>query len=532
MGNQKVHQLTSQFTYEKQINEHKFKIDAIYEIQESKWSNNQISGTDMAYPSTTYNNIGTANNVVANSYAEERQLESFMGRANYSFNNKYIFTGAVRRDGSSVLAEGNKYDTYPSGAVAWRISEEGFLKGSSVLNELKLRTSYGLTGNQAVRPYQSFATLGTGPLHNYPFDDAIAVIGAGPDRLANPNLRWEKTAQLDLGLDVSFLNNRFNLVFDYYQKKSSDLLMIVPTAPYRGGLNYTSNIGDIENSGIEIGISGMIVNTDNFSWNTNFNIGFNETIVTDLGENTEFFSGNQYGGGQSVAPAVILEEGEKSGNFYGFIYEGVWKSNEATEAAVYGNFPGDAKYKDINEDGTINNDDLGVMGNGQADFNWGLNNSFTYKDFDLNIFFQGVQGNEIWNLGRGYIFGGSGDARNATTSEIKNRWTPQNENTNIPGYSATSSNIIQSSRYVEDGSYIRMKNISLGYNFPDSIMKNTNIFNSLRLYISAQNLWTITDYSGFDPEISSTGNSSVEQSIDYGAYPTSKTVILGLNVTF
>ena len=530
----KSSQLTSRLTYEKEINDHKFKVDAIYEVSKSKYFTDGIFGSDIIFPITTFKNLGLANLTSVWSSASKRVLESFMGRIHYSFKDKYIITAAVRHDGSSVLAEGNKFHTYPSGAIAWRISEEDFLKDSDVIDEMKLRVSYGITGNQSIGPYQSYSLLRTGGSENYPFDDSNAVIGAGLTRLGNPDLRWESTSQFDIGMDMTFFNNRFGVVLDYYKKSTFDLLMAVPIAPYRGPVSLTSNVGDIENSGFEIGISGTVIRSDDFRWDANFNIAFNETIVTGLGGETVSFTGGKFGSGLASGPAIILEVGEKTGNFYGFIYEGVWKTNEASEAAVFGNVPGDAKYKDVDNDGSINNNDLTVMGNGQADFNWGFNNTFSYKSFDLNIFFQGVHGNEIWNLGKGYIIGGNADARHATSVDILNRWTPQNENTNISAYSPTSTDFIQSSRYVEDGSFVKLRNISLGYNLPQSLMEKSKIFSSFRVYISGQNLLTFTSYSGFDPEISNTNDfsESVTQSIDFGAYPTAKTVTLGLNITF
>ena len=527
-------QITSRLTYEKDFNNHNIKVDAIYETTKSKGFNDGIYGEDISFPATTYNNIGLANVSSVWSSSFERALQSIMGRLHYSFKDKYIFTVAVRNDGSSVLAEGNKFHTYPSGAVAWRLSEEDFLKDSEVINELKLRASYGITGNQSISPYQSYSMLGTGGLENYPFDDATAVIGAGLRRLGNSDLRWESTAQFDVGVDMAFLNNRFGFVVDYYKKSTSDLLMAVPIAPYRGPVSLTANVGDIENTGFEIGARGTIFNTDNFRWDSNFNIGFNETIVTGLGDDTTMLAGGKFGAGLATAPAIILEVGEKTGNFYGFIYEGVWKSNEASEAALFGNVPGDAKYRDLDGNHVINNDDLTVMGNGQPDFTWGFNNSFQLKSFDLNIFFQGVHGNDIWNLGKSYTIGGNADARNATSVDILNRWTPENENTDIPAYSPSSVDYVQSSRYVEDGSYVKLRNISLGYNLPESTLEKTHFVRTLRVYISGQDLLTFTNYSGYDPEISNTNgfSESVTQSIDYGAYPTAKTVTLGVNITF
>ncbi len=529
--------LTTRLTYEKEVGDHTFKLDAIYEIEQSDVLRDGITGSNLSNPNINFRSINTAENITANSFAEERTLESVMGRAHYSFQDKYIATASIRRDGSSVLAEGNKYETYPSVGVAWRISKEAFLQDSNVVNEMKLRASYGVTGSQVIAPYQSYALYSYGPQHNYPFDDATGFIGAGPAVLANPDLRWESTAQTNIGLDMGFLNNRFGFTFDWYKKETSDILMSVPTPSYLGPVSLTANVASTENKGIELGLNGTIVNTEDFRWDTNFNFSINKTTVVDLGGPKTVLAGGKYGAGLAIAPAIKLEIGEETGNFYGYLYDGVWKSSEAAEAAVYGNVPGDAKYKDLNIDGAINNSDLTVMGNGNADFTWGLNNTFTYKAFDLNVFFQGVSGNEIWNLGKGYIIGGSADARHATSPDILNRWTPQNENTDIPAYSSTSKDFIQSSRYVEDGSYVKLRNISFGYNLPASITEKSKLIDSFRVYISGQNLLTFTSYSGFDPEISNVNPQTNQQSpvasgIDFGAYPTAKTFTLGLNVTF
>jgi len=527
-----TNQLTSRLTYEKEIGEdHKLKLDAIYEFSATDGFLDGISASNVSNANLNINNIGDAESVNANSKAFERQLESVMGRIHYSFQDKYIITAAIRRDGASVLADGLKYKTYPSVGVAWNMAKDLFDE-STVVDDMKFRVSYGTTGSQVVGPYQTFALNGTGPEHRYPFDDATGVPGVGPAVLANPNLGWESTTQLNFGLDMTFLNNRLGLVLDWYKKGTDNIIMGVPIAPYRGPVSLTANMAGTENTGIELGINGTIINTDNFRWDANFNFAKNESIVTDLGGVKSALAGGKYGAGLAIAPAILLEVGEKTGNFYGYLYDGVWKSSEATGAAVYGNVPGDAKYKDINSDGKINNDDLTVMGNGQHDFVWGINNTLTYNAFDLNVFFQGVNGNDIWNLGRGYIIGGSADARHATSPDILNRWTPQNENTDIPAYSATSKDYIQSSRYVEDGSYVKLRNVSLGYNLPEAIANKSKLFSSLRIYVSGQNLLTFTNYSGFDPEITSTGNNPVAQSIDFGAYPTAKSFIFGINVTF
>lgn len=529
-------QTTSRVTFEKEFGNHRVKVDAVHEIQDSKFEQHGMSADSTNFPSLGYNNIGTfAINQIISSWAVSNQIESILGRVNYTFRDKVVLTGTVRRDGSSKFSVNNKYAVFPSAAVAWRLSEEGFIKNLGFFDNLKIRASYGLVGNQGINSYQTLPTIKLGPTENYPYDDDEAVVGGGPDKLGNPDLKWETTAQLDLGVDMAIFEGRVDLTFDYYKKNTTDLLLNVSAPGYTGLPSQLQNVGEIENKGFELSLGATVINSGDFQWKSNINFASNETKVVSLGVDTVAFPGQTYGEGLAVGPAVILEPGQPTGNFYGYIYEGVWQTNEAAQAALYGNVPGDAKYRDIDGDNLINTNDLAVMGNGQPDFIWGFNNTFSFKGFDLNVFIQGVQGFEIWNLGRGYIFGNTGDARHATTAEISNRWSENNTSSNIPAYSTTSVNHVQSSRYVEDGSYVRFKNISLGYNVPSSLLEKSGFVRGLRVYVSGQNLITLTNYSGYDPEVSNiidSSTSSIDQSIDWGAYPTSKSFVVGFNMTF
>jgi len=522
-------QNTSMFEYAKNIDAHRFSVKAIYELQKFQFKGSSARGEDILTPSVGFDNLGLAVNQRISSSFSEREIQSFIGRIDYAYKDKYLITATARADGSSVFPEDNKYGVFPSVALGWRLSEENFISNLEVFSNLKLRASYGITGNQAVAAYSSLALLRTGI--NYPISGNALSIGVAPGRAANPNLKWEETAQTNFGLDIGFFEGRLNFIADYYKKNTIDALLDINVPRFTGQSTVLKNIGEVENKGFEFAVEGKIFAKRDFNWDVGFNISFNKTVVIDIGGEDAIFPGRSYGSGVSLAPAVILEVGEEVGNFQGLIYDGVYKSDEADEAADFGFVPGDAKFKDLNDDGIINSDDIGIMGNGQPDYFWGFNNTFTYKGFELNVFFNAVGGFDVWNLTRGYTFGGNADARDATTTEILNQWSPTNESSNISAYSATSREALQSSRWVEDGSFIRLNNISLGYYLPESLLSRTFI-KGIKIYASAQNILMITDYSGYDPEINSGRNSDVDQSVDWGAYPNPRTITFGINAQF
>jgi TonB-linked SusC/RagA family outer membrane protein len=452
-------------------------------------------------------------------------LQSYMGRANYSYKNKYLLTASVRTDGSSHLTE--KYSTFPSVAAGWNLSNETFLQDSRLFSELKLRASWGKTGNQAVGPYSTIAQINTGGQHpNYYFDGTTPSVATPLGSPVSPSLKWETTEQVDIGLDASFLDNRLTFTADVYKKNISDLLYNYQAPFYMGGGSYARNIGTIENKGLELSLKAIPVNTNGITWNSYFTISFNRNKVVDLGGLNNVTVNNI---GSAQTGASMLRVGRPLGEFYGYQYLGTWKSSEATEAALFGRKPGDPKYTDVDGNNVYNSNDLMVIGNGTPKYSFGFINDVTYKNFTLSFMFQGTRGNQIYSQTLAYLWGGQGQAYNATTAEALNIWTPEHETDN-PSFSTAGKNYINSSRYVYDGSYIKLKNISLSYNIPSSLLSKVKLRN-LEIYGSAQNILWITKYPGYDPEVSNSTN-AITQGLEMGVIPNPRTYTMGLRVGF
>lgn len=469
--------------------------------------------------------------------AKKSSLVSYLGRVNYGFDERYLFTLTGRIDGSSRFGSGNRYGFFPSGAFAWRISNEPFMKQQQTFSNLKLRLSYGITGNQEIGNYAALAQLGNSQVT---FGDRVAV-GINPASLGNEDLRWEKTTQYNVGLNVGLFNERISLTADAYYKKTTDLLLNRRVPRYTGYSQYLDNIGSIENKGLELSLNTQNISKKSFTWSTSINYSMNRNKVLKLSDGEPLLVGApiSYASGQSFR---IIREGESLGAFYGYQYGGVYANQQAIEnnpAAGSSAQPGDPYLKDISgsegsPDGKIDGNDRTILGNAFPDFTFGFTNDFFYKGFDLSIFIQGSYGNDVLNMNtlrlesvRGYT--------NQTT-DVLNRWTPKNTNTDIPRASRSRSSAGQtamraiSSRLVEDGSYLRLKNITLGYTFP---VEWTQSFGarSVRVYVSGQNLLTLTNYSGYDPDVS-TYNSLGSLGADYGTYPKAKTYLMGIKLGF
>jgi TonB-linked SusC/RagA family outer membrane protein len=520
-------QNTAQITYEKRFNDaHDLKITALYETQVEKYNESSIDATGFITDAVTYNNLALAENSNVFSAINRRDLESFLGRINYGYKDKYIVTLTGRRDASSVFGANNKSGFFPSASIAWNVSKENFLKDSNVITNLKLRGSYGQVGSQAVSPYTSLAQLATG--NNFSFNGTNTVGVALDTRAPNPDLKWETTIQSDFGIDAEFWNGRLFVTVGYYKKNTEDLLLEIPLAQSAGFATKLVNIGEVENKGIELSIGAAPIQTDNFRWKTNFIFSSNDNKVVSLTNGqTEQLVGNP--GLPNFDNTIWLEVGQPLGLFRGLVQDGVWSTSESTEAAAVGAFPGAPKFVDQDESGDIGAGDVVNIGNAQEDYTFGWDNTFSYKNFDLNVFIQGVEGNEIYNLGRIRTDVSSGDS-DATSLEILNRWSPTNENTNVPSFAGSDAfPQLNSDRWLEDGSYIRFKNISLGYTFDDSLLEKLKI-SSLRLYASGTNLITITNYTGYDPEARTDTDSRA--GIDLATYPSQKTYTLGLDITF
>lgn len=444
-------------------------------------------------------------------------LNSYLSRVNYNYNSKYFFTASLRADGSSRFGKNNKWGYFPSVALAWQINKEDFFTPiSDVINSLKIRTSYGSTGNQEIGEYQSLSTLNS---VKYVFGDQIYT-GFTPTRIANDQLGWELTNQFDAGLDVGILNDKINLTLDVYRKTTKNLLLNVQIPYTSGYASSLQNFGSVQNQGLELGINSSL-GTNDFSWTGNFNIAFNKNKIIALGNNAEFYTFGNY----------ILQKGGSLGTFYGAVTDGILQTTDSnTKGVMTGNATpkaGDRLYKDINGDGVHTTAaDRTAIGNAQPDYTFGFTNNFTYKNFELAILVNGSVGNDILNgnLQALELFNGQ---QNASTTAL-DAWTPTNPSTSTPRAKLDPAPVF-SNRFVEDGSFVRVKNITLSYNLPKTIIENWNL-TAVKFRITAENLFTFTNYSGYDPEV--TNGTSISPGTDTGIYPSSKTISGGLTLTF
>lgn len=512
-------------TYNKQFGKHSINAVGGYTWQVFHYKHFEASSTNYSTDLYLANNLGAGTTYgQPGSSKSQNQLASYLGRINYIYNDRYLFTLTARADGSSKFGVNNKWSFFPSFAVAWRVTEEEFLKDVDWLSNLKIRTSYGKTGNQNIDNYKSLAMLGT---MNYNFGGALNA-GVGPNNIPNPDLKWETTATTDAGLDIGLFNNRLSLVVDYYYKKTTDLLWNISTPSSVGFSSIFKNIGSLENKGLEVAL-GADVLTGEFKWNTQMNWSRNRNKVLEIPGYTPSTQGTL--SGHLKVNGSWLEPGLPVGVWNLLKFDGVFQ-NEAQLAAgprstANNDKLGDARFVDKNGDGKINyTDDRMIVGDPNPDFIYGWTNNFSFKGFDFSVYLQGSQGNDIINIQRAEtnISGPWGNQRR----EILNRWTPSNTNTNIPRARVTVDPLLlQSDWLIEDGSYMRVKTMTLGYTFT-----KIPYVSSLRLYVTGQNLFTLTDYSGFDPEVNSQGNSNLQLGVDYNAYPSAKAVLFGLNVSF
>lgn len=499
-------QYALRLTYDNTFNEkHNINASAILERRKNSSRGFGANGTNFFTESIGFDNLGLANTQTIYSSFGERNLRSAIGRATYNYDSKYLVTASVRYDQSSVFI--NDQDAvFPSFALGWNINNEDFFK-SETISTLRFRAGWGETGNEDVDPNAGLNLLRNNPWIPNGGDVGTTAILPGT-RLANPDLTWETTVQTNIGLDVGILNGRFNFSVEYYQKNTEDLLLTKNVPQYTGRVDQIVNAGEVENKGIDLSIDGRIIQNENFKWNMSANISFNKNEVIGLkGDETEIFPSLVVGG--SIPTPTIVRIGEPIGSFYGFVYEGV---NAADGNAVY------AADRDI-------------IGDPNADFTYGINNTLSYKNLDLNFFIQGVQGNDIYNYARGLILGRDGRIPYGTSGELRNAWTSSNTSASLPAQSANNTRLL-SSEFIEDGSFLRLKNVSLGYTLRDVSALESIGVESLRLYVSAQNLFTITDYSGLDPEVSNGGENDGIAGVDIGALPTSKTFTVGLNLKF
>ncbi len=478
-----------------------------------------------------YNNLGAGSSLVApGTGASDWRLISYLARVNYGFDDRFLLTFTARRDGSSRFGPNNKFGFFPSGAFAWKIANEKWLKNQNLLSDTKLRLSYGLSGNQEIGNYQYLANIGNAP---YVLGGTLNS-GATTSGIANPDLRWEKNAQFDAGFDVGLFNNRIQLTADYYIKTTSDLLFNVGVPTSSGFISTLKNIGSVRNKGVEISLTTINIakgdRAGGIRWTSDINLTFNQNTILTLDGRQEFTTGTDALIFATAINPILLRVGSPLGNFYGRVTNGIFQNQAEIDASAQKTAkPGDLRYKDLNNDGVINDLDRDVIGNANPKLFGGFNNTFSFKGFELNIFVQGVSGNRILNYGSFDLVNLTGG--NNQSARVLDRWTPANPGNTIPRANSAGGSRILSDFQVEDGSYLRFKNISLGYDLPRTLLDRLSV-SSARVYVAAQNVLTLTNYTGYDPEVNRYGSSSLSQGLDYGAYPSAKTVLVGLNLKF
>ncbi len=503
-----------------------------YSVQETRTFNLSAAANQGATDNIpTLNAAATATG--ASSSKSAWGLVSYYARLNYSFNDKYLLAATLRRDGSSRFGRDNQYGTFPSVSAGWRISQEPFMQSLPFINDLKLRASIGVVGNQSISDYGAQGLYSTG--RNY-----IGKSGIALSAVPNPSLSWESTTQSDVGIDVSFLNDRIAFTADAYLKKTDDLLLSVNLPTSSGFSSALQNVGDTQNKGLEFSVSSQNL-VGAFKWSTNFNISFNRNKIVRLSNNNaDIIQASADAVFFSDRPVGIGRVGEPIGVFFGYVYTGrVYATSEEALAANLRDGSktgplyqaGDMIYEDLNGDGVINADDRRIIGNSNAKHTGGLTNTFSYKGFDLSVFMQWSYGNQIFNQtrqssNRSFVY-------NAATTEVLRSWRKEGDVTDVPrgAPSTIGRNGFPSSRWVEDGSYLRVKTATLGYTFPSALLKRIKV-ESLRVYASGQNLFTFTNYLGLDPEVNFRNSLPLLQGIDLGTYPQVRTFTFGLNLGF
>ena len=509
--------------YSKAINKnHHLEVLGGYTYQEFEVSSLSAGAQNFPLDALLTDNLsaGSQSTFSLGSGRTKNQLLSYLGRVNYNLYDKYLLTASIRSDGSSRFGDNKKYGIFPSVALGWRIKDEAFLKNINTITDLKFRASYGLTGNQDIGSYKSLVLLGP---QGQAIFDGTPYVGISTTQLPNPDLKWETTSQFDLGVDFGLFENRLTGSADYFDKQTKDLLLQLPIPRTTGFTSTFKNVGGLKNSGFELSLTSINI-TAPFTWRSSANFSIVKNKVTDLGTLPLILGGSA----GFTNDFTIIRKGDPLNAYYGYIVDGVFQQgDDIAKSAQPLSRPGEYKYRDVNNDGTINSLDRTILGSPFPKFTYGLNNDFTFKSFNFSFFFQGVQGNKMFNLNRTESENPISFRRNRLEETYTDRWTPTNptnkNSSAIPVAVAYTSNV--NSRAVENASYLRLKTVQLTYNFPTGKWKNVR---GVQVYVTAQNLFTITKYTGFDPEVSAFGTSNVRA--DYNAFPLSRTFTAGLSI--
>ena len=534
---------TNTLTYKQKINK-KHSFDVMLGHEFSFRGSKKIFGQarDFPFENMGNDNLGLGATPSSVSTAKnEKKLLSFFARGNYNFDNRYLFTATIRADGSTVFSPENKWGYFPSFSAAWRISEEKFMKNVTPVSNMKLRLSWGTVGNDRITDYLSMdlftnARYGLGTKQ-------VTVLKS--KQLPNRNLKWEGSTTTNLGLDLGFFDNRLNITADFFLKNTKDLLLQQTLAYVVGFESQMQNIGKIQNKGIELNISSTNIETRKFLWQTNFNISFIKNTLKALQNGSSYKLDKSGYRNKATGDDYISIVGSSIGNMYGYVFDGVYQTSDfnalpdgtmklksgITDISKHAGKavePGMVKYKDMDGDGVITTDDRTVIGNGQPDWYGGITNTFRFGNVDFSFMLQFCYGNDVYNATRMFSTQ-SRDERSNMLAEVADRWTETHTSNRVPSAQGYIKDELYS-RFIEDGSYIRMKNVTLGYTLPVKWTKKVYI-NRLRVYGTAQNLFCLTKYSGYDPEVSIL-NSPLMPGLDWGAYPKSRVFTFGVEVQF
>ena len=518
-------------SFDRTFNDHKISLLAGYTYQDSRWRS--LSGGGRNTPEGIYEIDAAADGLKVNGSSSRSVLTSILGRIFYSYKDRYLITATIRRDGSSKFGKNNRYGYFPSVSVGWNIAEESWFKDNvKWIDQLKLRGGYGVLGNQEIGNYQFSSTVTTGI--NYPDGNGGLYQGAFPKYFANPDIRWEETAMTNVGIDFMAFNSRLSLTADWYIKNTKDILLSVPIPISTGGANDpVRNAGKIQNRGFEFNIGwNDYVNSD-FSYGANFIGSFNKNEVVSMGSDSQVITSGSIHGGTWTTRTLA---GYPIASFWLIPCDGYFNSQAEVDAYQKDGVliqpsaqPGDIRFKDVDNNGTINDDDRVYCGSPFPDFTFSINGNVTYKNFDLSVSFLGVLGNEIYNATKLELEDITRGANYLTT--VLDCWTPDNLDASTPRLTWNDTNRnarSESDRFLEDGSYFRMRSLQLGYTFPNTWFKG--FIRKARVYINMDNLFTITSYSGFSPDVNSSDTYS--RGFDEFIYPSNRTFMLGINATF
>lgn len=477
-------------------------------------------------------------------------LASFFGRFNYGYKSRYLFTLTLRADGSSKFPN-HKWGFFPSGAFSWNIAEEKFMQGVGFVSLAKLRVSYGATGNNRVGDYDAYPSLTVPIGASYSFNNGEPGRGLVPGTMGNDDLKWETTYQLDLGLDLSLFKDRVGVVVDLYRKQTEDLLLLTDAPRTTGYPSIMKNTGEVRNQGLELTLNTVNVRTRNFEWSSNFNIAFNRNKVLRLDNDMQqMLTTVGFYSTYKASPLYLARVGSSMGLFYGYVFDGVYQYEDfdCTAPGVYvlrpgvpsnasaadrnSIQPGDIKYRDLNGDGQVDDNDMTVIGNGNPVHTGGFTNVFRYKNLDLSFLLQWSYGNDVYNANRLLFDGNAMKSKDINQYATYNeRWTPDNPSNKYYRTGGEGPAGRHSSRVVEDASYLRLKTLTVGYSFSRRFLNKLRI-KECRVSFSANNLLTLTGYSGMDPEVSTRGRSPLTPGFDYSAYPVARTFVFGVQMTF